>query len=148
MKVCLHHHMGTGVQTPEEINRFMEITNRHVYLLFDTGHIYFSESSQSAVDSIIKKYIDRIVHVHLKDIRKDILQKVKDEKWSFLDGVKAGVFTVPGDGIINFDTVFKTLADSDYQGWMVVEAEQDPAQANPLEYAIKARKFIKEKTGL
>jgi inosose dehydratase len=148
MKVSLHHHMGTGIQTPEEIDRFMEITNDEVYLLFDTGHIYFSEGTQEAVDNLIDKYSDRIVHVHLKDVREDVLKKVKNEKWSFLKGVKEGVFTVPGDGVINFDHTFETLAKSQYEGWMVVEAEQDPAKANPLEYAIKARKFINEKTGL
>ena len=148
MKVSLHHHMGTGIQTPDEIDRFMEVTNDDVYLLFDTGHLYFSEGVQEAVDNIIEKYADRIVHVHLKDVRKDVLVKLKAEKWSFLQGVKAGVFTVPGDGVINFDVVFETLAKINYKGWMVVEAEQDPSKANPLEYAIKARKFISEKTGL
>lgn len=148
MKVSLHHHMGTGIQTLEEVDRFMEMTNDDVYLLFDTGHMYFSEGSQEAVDNLIDKYIDRIVHVHLKDIREDVLDKVKKEKWTFLQGVKEGVFTVPGDGVINFDHTFDVLAKAEYEGWMVVEAEQDPAKANPLEYALKARKFINEKTGL
>lgn len=148
MKVSIHHHMGTGVQTPEEVDRYMTMTNDDVYLLFDTGHMYFSEGSQEAVDQIIEKYHDRIVHVHLKDVREDVLQKLKDEKWSFLEGVKAGVFTVPGDGIVSFDHTFDVLSKNNYEGWMVVEAEQDPAIANPLEYAMKARDFIKEKTGL
>ncbi len=148
MKVSLHHHMGTGIQTPAEIDRFMEITNDDVYLLFDTGHIYFSEGSQEAVDAILDKYIDRIVHVHLKDVRPEILKKVKAEKWSFLRAVKEGVFTVPGDGVINYDHIFAKLNKTGYEGWMVVEAEQDPAKANPLEYAMKARNFIAEKTGL
>lgn len=148
MKVSLHHHMGTGIQTPEEIDRFMNETNDNVYLLFDTGHIYFSEGKQEAVDNLIDKYINRIVHVHLKDVRQDVYERAMKEKWSFLDGVKMGVFTVPGDGVINFDHVFSKVKDSDYRGWMVVEAEQDPAKANPLEYALKARNFIREKTGL
>ncbi|WP_432409609.1 myo-inosose-2 dehydratase [Wukongibacter sp. M2B1] len=148
MKVSLHHHMGTGIQTPQEVDRFMEMTNDNVYLLFDTGHMYFSEGTQEAVDAIIDKYVDRIVHVHLKDVREDVLGKLKEEKWSFLKGVNEGVFTVPGDGVISFDHTFDVLAKSDYEGWMVVEAEQDPAKANPLEYAIKARRFINEKTGL
>ncbi len=148
MKVSLHHHMGTGVQTPDEIERFMTMTDAKVYLLFDTGHIYFSEGTQASVDEIVKKYIKRIVHVHLKDIRLEILEKVKSEKWSFLKAVKEGVFTVPGDGVIEFDSTFATLAENNYEGWMVVEAEQDPAKANPLAYAIKARTFIKEKTNL
>jgi inosose dehydratase len=148
MKVSIHHHMGTGVQTPEEVDRYMTMTNDDVYLLFDTGHMYFSEGTQSSVDQIIDKYSDRIIHVHLKDVRKDVLDQLKEEKWSFLKAVKAGVFTVPGDGNVAFDHTFDVLAKKEYEGWMVVEAEQDPAKANPLEYAIKARDFIKSKTGL
>jgi len=86
--------------------------------------------------------------VHLKDIRENVLDKVKTEKLSFLQGVREGVFTVPGDGMIDFAPLFKLLQDNDYSGWMVVEAEQDPAKANPFEYALKARKYIKEKTSL
>ncbi|WZL72087.1 myo-inosose-2 dehydratase [Clostridiaceae bacterium 35-E11] len=148
MKVSLHHHMGTGIQTPEEVDKFMTLTNQDVYLLFDTGHMYFSEGTQEAVDQLIDKYAERIVHVHLKDIRPEILKKVKEEKWCFLKGVKEGVFTVPGDGVIAFDHTFEVLDKIGYEGWMVVEAEQDPAKANPLEYAIKARKFIAAHTGL
>lgn len=148
MKVCLHHHMGTGVQTPAEIDRFLAMTNDTVYLLFDTGHLYFSEGSQEAVDSVISKHIHRIVHVHLKDIRKDILEEVKEKNLSFLEAVKAGVFTVPGDGCIEFGHSFSELEAKAYTGWMVVEAEQDPAKANPFEYALKARRFIKESCGI
>ncbi|MCT4618224.1 MAG: myo-inosose-2 dehydratase [Marinisporobacter sp.] len=148
MKVSLHHHMGTGIQTPEEVDKFMEMTNDDVYLLFDAGHMYFSEGTQEAVDQTVEKYGTRLAHVHLKDVREDVLKTLKEEKWSFLKGVKEGVFTVPGDGVVNFDHTFKVLEKVNYEGWMVVEAEQDPAKANPLEYAIKARKFIAEKTGL
>ncbi|MCG8483212.1 MAG: myo-inosose-2 dehydratase [Clostridia bacterium] len=148
MKVSLHHHMGTGVQTTEEIDRFMAMTNDDVYLLFDTGHLYFSEGTQDAVDAVIDKYAERIVHVHLKDVREDVLKTLKEEKWSFLKGVKEGVFTVPGDGDLEFDHTFDALDKAGYQGWMVVEAEQDPAKANPFEYAVKARQYIQEKTGL
>lgn len=141
-----HHHMGTGVQTLEEIDQLMDMTNPDkVKLLFDTGHCTFSEVNPLTV---IEKYIDRINHVHLKDVRANVLEKVKKENWSFLKSVKEGVFTVPGDGMINFDPIFNVLEKNDYNGWLVVEAEQDPAKANPLEYAIKARKFINEKTGL
>ena len=93
-------------------------------------------------------YADRIRHVHLKDIRSEVVQKVKEEKLSFLEGVRLGAFTIPGDGAIDFDPVFRVLEAAGYEGYMVVEAEQDPAKANPLEYAVKARKFIAEKTGL
>lgn len=148
MKCGFHHHMGTGVQTPAEIDRFMDGTSEDVYLLFDSGHIYFSEGTQEAVDTLIDKYIKRIAHVHLKDVRDEKRQESLAKKMSFLDAVKNGTFTVPGDGNISFDHIFKVLAENDYTGWMLVEAEQDPAKANPLEYAVKAREFIREKTGL
>jgi inosose dehydratase len=146
MILTYHHHMGTGVQTFEEIDKLMDMTDPNlVYLLFDTGHLTFSDIDAEAV---LRKYVKRIKHVHLKDVRKEVLEKVKKEDWSFLKAVKEGVYTIPGDGIINYDPLFKILAESGYTGWFVVEAEQDPAKANPLEYAIKSRKFISEKTGL
>ena len=146
MKLCYHHHMGTGVQTFEEIDRLMEHTDPDlVYLLFDTGHLVFSGEDPAAV---LKKYVQRIAHVHLKDIRKDVYEKVKAEDMSFLDAVRAGVFTVPGDGMINFSPLFDIMSQNSYEGWYIVEAEQDPAKADPLEYAIKARNYIKEKAGL
>jgi len=143
MKIVYHHHMGTGVQTFEEIDKLMEMTDsKLVYLLFDTGHLVFSGI---VPERVLIKYINRIKHVHLKDIRKDVLAKVKREKMSFLNAVKAGAFTVPGDGMIDFEPLFKILDQNNYEGWFIVEAEQDPAKANPLEYAIMARKYIKEK---
>lgn len=148
MRVSLHHHMGTGVQTPAEVDKFMEMTNENVYLLFDSGHMYYSEGTQESVDEVLKKYIDRIAHVHLKDVRREVVEEVRSERLSFLEGVKKGAFTIPGDGIINFDSIFESLEEAKYEGWMVVEAEQDPALANPFEYAVRARKFIAEKTGL
>ena len=148
MKVCLHHHMGTGIQTPEEVKIFMEGTKENVYLLFDSGHIYYSENSQEATENLLKTYIDKIVHIHLKDVRKEVVEQIRQEKGSFLQGVKRGTFTVPGDGCIDFKPLFQIIEQSNYAGYMVVEAEQDPAVANPFEYAVKARKFIKEMTGL
>lgn len=148
MKVSLHHHMGTGVQTPEEVKIFMEGTNEDVYLLFDSGHIYYSEKSQEATEKLLKDYINRIAHIHLKDVRDEVVAEIKSKKGSFLEGVKKGTFTVPGDGNINFEPLFKIIGDANYKGWMVVEAEQDPALANPFEYAVKSRSFIKSKTGL
>lgn len=146
MKIVYHHHMGTGVQTLSEIDKLMDMTNPNlVYLLFDTGHLTFSDVDPEVV---LRKYINRIKHVHLKDIRKEVLNEVKRNDMSFLNAVKAGVFTVPGDGMINYDSLFKILDENNYEGWFVVEAEQNPAKANPLEYAIRARSFIKEKTGL
>lgn len=148
MTVGLHHHMGTGIQTTEEVARFMTETNDDVYLLFDTGHAYYSEGSQEKMLAILTTYLPRINHVHLKDVRDEIVDQVKTGKLSFLDGVKKGTFTVPGDGVIDFKPVFQILDDFGYKGWMVVEAEQDPALANPFEYAVKARKYIRETAGL
>ena len=97
---------------------------------------------------MVTTWISRIKHVHLKDIRPAIVEQVKREELSFLKGVRLGAFTIPGDGCVDFDRIFKVLEENQYEGYMLVEAEQDPAKANPLEYAIRARKFIAEKTGL
>lgn len=148
MKVCLHHHMGTAIQTPEEIDVFMDMTNPEVGLLLDTGHIYYSEGNQQAIINVLDKYANRIPHVHLKDIRDEKRQQVINEHRSFLDGVRLGAFTVPGDGVIDFKPVFEILDKAGYEGWMVVEAEQDPSTADPLEYAQKARQYIKDIAGL
>ena len=146
ISLTFHHHMGTVVQNPDEVERMMENTDpEYVSLLFDTGHFTYCGADPL---EMVKKYVSRIKHVHLKDIRPEVVEKVKNENLSFLEGVRLGTFTVPGDGCIDFDPIFKVLEDAGYEGYMLVEAEQDPAKANPLEYAIKARKFIAEKTGL
>jgi inosose dehydratase len=143
MKLTYHHHMGTGVQSAEEIDRLMEGTDPKLLgLLYDTGHLVFAGEDHLAV---LDKWIKRIGHIHLKDMRPAIRKQAVKEKWSFLQAVKAGVFTVPGDGCVDFTPVFAALKKAKYAGWMVVEAEQDPAKANPLEYAMKARAYIKEK---
>ena len=144
--LTFHHHMGTVVQSLAEVDRMMENTDpEYVSLLFDTGH--FTYCGEDPLE-VVKKYVHRIKHVHLKDVRPEVMERVKKENMSFLAGVRAGAFTIPGDGCIDYDPIFKVLEDAGYEGYMVVEAEQDPAKANPLEYAIRARKFIAEKTGL
>lgn len=141
-----HHHMGTGVQTVEEIDYLMENTDPNlVFLLFDTGHLTFAGIDYLPV---LQKYINRIKHVHLKDMRSAVYEEVKAQDMCFLDAVRSGVFTVPGDGDVDFKPLVQVLEDSGYEGWVVVEAEQDPAKANPFEYAVKARKYIAELTGL
>ncbi|MDR1211247.1 MAG: myo-inosose-2 dehydratase [Spirochaetaceae bacterium] len=143
MKLTYHHHMGTGVQTSSEIDRLMNNTDpRLLGLLYDTGHLVFSGEDHLAV---LDKWMSRIRHVHLKDMRPEIQKQAREEKWSFLRAVKEGVFTVPGDGCIDFVPVFDALKKAGYSGWWVVEAEQDPAKANPLQYAVKARTYIREK---
>jgi inosose dehydratase len=146
MTLTYHHHMGTGVQTAAEIDRLMEGTTSGLLdLLYDTGHLVFSGEDHLAV---LAKWGRRIKHVHLKDLRPEVVAKVRKERLSFLAAVKLGAFTVPGDGSVDFVPVFKGLEKAGYEGWWVVEAEQDPALANPLEYAIKARKYIREKSGV
>jgi inosose dehydratase len=146
MKLTYHHHMGTGVQSAGEIDRLMDNTDEKLLgLLYDSGHLVFSGEDHLAV---LNKWIGRIRHVHLKDMRPSIRAKAKKEGWSFLKAVKNGVFTVPGDGSIDFTPIFDALKAANYAGWWVVEAEQDPAKANPLEYALKARDYIREKAGL
>ena len=142
ISLTYHHHMGTVVQTEAEIDRMMENTNPDtVSLLYDTGHLAYCGEDYMRV---LRKYITRIKHVHLKDVRPAVIAEVKAKGLSFLDGVRMGTFTVPGDGAIDFAPVFEVIGASDYAGWLLVEAEQDPAVANPLEYAIKARKYIKQ----
>lgn len=146
MKLVYHHHMGTVVQTSEEVRRLMEETDpKWVYLLFDSGHLAYSGEDELA---ILKKYIGRVAHVHLKDIRPEVVKRVRKDHHSFLDGVRMGAFTVPGDGCISFKPIFDELSKAGYEGWLLVEAEQDPAAANPFEYALKAREYIRQVAGI
>ncbi|MTD25910.1 myo-inosose-2 dehydratase [Erwinia sorbitola] len=131
--LAFHHHMGTAIEDERDIDLLMAATGPEVGLLFDSGHLVFA-----GVDplSILKKHGRRINHVHTKDIRADVRASLDWDRDSFLDAVLKGVYTVPGDGCINFDALIAELATIGYQGWFVVEAEQDPALAPPLEYAI------------
>lgn len=146
MRLAYHPHVGTGVMTLPEIDRLMDQTDpKFVTLLYDTGHLYYG-----GVDplDVVKKYAKRIFHCHLKDIRKPVLEESLRLGRSFLGAILEGVFTVPGDGDLDFRSYLQVLSDNGFEGWLVVEAEQDPAKANPLEYALKARKFLREVTGL
>lgn len=145
MRIAYHHHMGTVVQTAEEIDRLMAETDSNlVSLLFDSGHLVFAGENPIPV---LQKYIGRIRHVHLKDVRSDVLKKVREENMSFLQAVRAGAFTVPGDGCIDFAPIFKIILQNGYEGWFLVEAEQDPAEADPLEYALRARRYLRQQLG-
>lgn len=144
--LTFHHHMGTVVQSAAETDRLMAGTDpAYVSLLFDSGHFAYCGENPA---ELVQRHAKRIKHVHLKDIRPEVVAKVRENRWSFLEGVRQGAFTIPGDGCVEFDPIFACLAESGYEGYMVVEAEQDPAKANPLEYAIRVRKFIREHTGL
>ncbi len=127
-----HEHMGTIIQTEHDIDRFMNNTNDNTYLLYDTGHLLFAEANY---ERVLKNYISKINHVHCKDIRKDVLENSLKNDLSFRESFLDGVFTVPGDGCINYEPLFKILYNNNYEKWLIIEAEQDPKKANPLEYA-------------
>jgi inosose dehydratase len=145
MRLCYHHHMGTGVMMRPEVDRLMESTDPNlVNLLFDTGHLAFAGGDPL---ELAQAYGERIKHVHLKDVRADIAKTAREQHYSFQDAIEAGVFTVPGDGSIDFVPIFDVLAQAGFEGWLVVEAEQDPAKATPLEYARKGREYLREVLG-
>jgi len=130
--LSFHHHMATAIETEDDVDRLMNFSGEAVGLLFDTGHITFAGGDSLRMG---RRHGARINHVHAKDIRQNVLRSLDFNKSSFLDAVLAGVFTVPGDGMIDFKRVAALLADIRYEGWVVVEAEQDPAKAPPLKYA-------------
>ena len=132
VRMAYHHHMGTVVETEAEIDRLMAATGGSVGLLLDTGHLTYAGADPSAV---AKRHIARINHVHCKDVRPAVLAAMRKGDRSFLDSVVEGVFTVPGDGAVDFRAVLDVLKAARYRGWLVVEAEQDPAKAHPLTYA-------------
>jgi inosose dehydratase len=142
MQLVYHFHAGTVVETAEEIDRLMETTDPDlVYLLFDTGHALYGGYDPM---ELLMKYKDRIRYVHLKDVRQDVLDHVRKENIDFRTAVVKGLFTVPGDkdGSIDFAPIFKELITRDYNGWVIVEAEQDPAVAHPYKYAKMAKDYI------
>jgi inosose dehydratase len=143
LQLVYHHHMGTAVQSESEIDRFMEVTGSAVHLLLDTGHATWGGADPAR---LARHYKTRIGHVHCKDIREAVMWQSNREDWSFLDSVLAGVYTVPGDGMIDYVRVLKELQG--YSGWVVVEAEQDPKKADPAIYSklghANLSRFIKE----
>jgi inosose dehydratase len=139
--MTFHHHMGTVIETEEEVDILMAHTDKAVGLLLDTGHLTFAGGDVTATT---ERWGHRINHVHTKDIRADVLKKLKAGNWSFLKGVLEGVFTVPGDGSIDFGAFMKSLKTIGYSGWVVIEAEQDPKKANPLKMAEIGMAALKE----
>lgn len=132
LRLAYHHHMGTVIETEAEIDQLMLHTGEAVGLLLDTGHLAFADGDPV---SVIARHGPRIVHVHCKDVRAEVLADARQRDRSFLDAVLDGVFTVPGDGSIDFTAVAAALEQARYHGWLVVEAEQDPEVAHPLTYA-------------
>jgi len=148
LRICYHHHTGTAVQTNEETDRLMADTDpEHVFLLLDSAHITVGGGDHV---KLARDHASRIGHVHLKQVRAAVLERVRTQGLSFWEALKEGIFTVPGDpeGMLDLDPVLEILDEAGYEGWLVVEAEQDPAQYHPLKYFRMARQYIGEKTGL
>ncbi|MBR1087934.1 myo-inosose-2 dehydratase [Bradyrhizobium manausense] len=144
VRLVYHHHMGTIVESAEDIDAFMAATGEAAHLLLDTGHATWGGADPAA---LARKYRARISHVHAKDVRRAVMEQARREDWSFLDAVlgqgsELGVYTVPGDGMVDYPSVFRELEG--YSGWIVVEAEQDPQKANPLTYARKGVAHLKQ----
>lgn len=139
IKLGYHHHMGAYTQSFDDINQLMANTGEAVGLLFDSGHAYFGGSDPL---TLLKTHIKRVVHVHCKDVRAKVIERARNEQWSFLQSVLNGAFTVPGDGDIDFGAIWTELKNANYQGWLVVEAEQDPALAPSYQYGEMGYKHI------
>lgn len=132
LRFAYHHHLGTVVENADDIQMFLRSTHDRVGLTLDTGH-----AALAGIDplEIIRRHPQRVAHVHCKDVRRPVFEQVKRTDASFLDGVLAGMFTVPGDGSLDFDAILAALAGIGYSGWIIVEAEQDPAIAAPRMYS-------------
>lgn len=141
--LAYHHHMGTVIQSAAELERLLEAVPG-LSLLLDAGHLSFA-----GIDplEIVAKYGPRITHVHLKSVRADVVARARAERWSFYRAVREGVFTVPGDGVVDFPAIFAELSRHGYAGWLVVEAEEDPARVPALPKAIRAREFVRTHAG-
>ncbi|MGZ0785519.1 myo-inosose-2 dehydratase [Pseudomonas saponiphila] len=134
VRLAYHHHMGAYVESPADIDQLMRLSGEEVGLLFDSGHCYMGGGEPLEV---LRKHVHRVCHVHFKDVRKPVVQLARNNLWSFPDCIVNGTFTVPGDGDLDFAALLDVLLDAGYQGWLVVEAEQDPAVAPSYVYAKK-----------
>jgi inosose dehydratase len=147
VRLAYHHHMGAYVESPEDIDTLMSLTGPEVGLLFDSGHCYMGGGDPLQV---LRTHIERVCHVHFKDVRKGVVDLARNNLWSFPDCIVNGTFTVPGDGDIDFGALLDELLAHDYRGWLVVEAEQDPAVAPSFFYAQKGyrtlRRLLDERT--
>ena len=141
MPLAYHHHMGTVIQSHEDTERLMNETNDTVKLTIDTGHMLFAGGNSL---KIIRDFKEKIAHVHCKDMREKVLNKSLSQDLSFRHAFLEGAFTVPGDGCIDYRPIFNELVKNNYQGWLVVEAEQDPKKANPFEYAKIGFNYLKK----
>ncbi|MFO1303259.1 MAG: myo-inosose-2 dehydratase [Burkholderiales bacterium] len=141
VRVAYHHHMGAYVEAPSDVDELMKRVGPEVGLLFDSGHMTFAGGD--AVE-MLKKHVKRVCHVHCKDVRPDVIRLARNRNWSFLESVINGAFTVPGDGAVDFPALIGILRENGYEGWLVVEAEQDPVVAPAYRYADKGFRTLKE----
>jgi inosose dehydratase len=140
LKLTYHHHGGTVVESPEEIDKLMSLTDAEsVYLLYDTGHALYGGADPLA---LLRRHYDRIAYIHLKDVRAQELEKARADNSDFVTCIRKGVFTVPGDGHIDFLPIVNELVDRGYDGWALLEGEQDPAEHPPREYASRALSYL------
>ena len=139
VRLAYHHHMGAYVETPSDVDRFMDGVGDEVGLLFDSGHMTFAGGDAVAM---LEKYVSRVCHVHCKDVRADVIRLARNRNWSFLESVINGAFTVPGDGAVDFRALIAILQRSGYRGWLVVEAEQDPVVAPAYRYAELGYRYL------
>lgn len=139
VRMAYHHHMGTPVQSTEDVARLMESTGANVGLLLDTGHCRYAGGDPL---EWLERWGERVVHVHCKDIREAVLARSRNRDASFLDAVLDGVFTIPGDGDVDFPAVLRKLVARGYAGWLIVEAEQDPAVAPPWPLAQRSCRYL------
>jgi inosose dehydratase len=141
VRIAYHHHMGAYVETPDDVDRLMAHVGDEVGLLFDSGHMTFAGGDAVAV---LQKHAARVCHVHCKDVRPHVIGLARNRNWSFLDAVINGAFTVPGDGAVDFRSLLAVLSAQRYRGWLVVEAEQDPAVAPAYRYAEMGHRHLAE----
>lgn len=144
MTIVYHHHMGTVIQAEGDLERLLQSVPA-LQLVLDPGHLAFAGIDPVAV---ARRHASRIGHVHLKSTRPEIVKRVRHERGSFYRAVKDGVFTIPGDGSVDFAAVFRILADVDYRGWLIVEAEEDPVKVPALPKAKAARDYVRRNAGV
>ena len=132
VRLAYHHHMGAYVETPADVDRLFEHAGDEVGLLFDSGHAMFAGGDPV---EMLERHVQRVCHVHCKDVRPQVIRMARNGNWSFLESVINGAFTVPGDGAVDFHALIDVLQRNAYRGWLVVEAEQDPVVAPAYRYA-------------
>ncbi len=141
VRLAYHHHMGAYVEAPSDVDQLMALVGDEVGLLFDSGHITFAGGDAAAM---LGKHVQRVCHVHCKDVRPEVIRMARNRNWCFLEAVINGAFTVPGDGTVDFRSLLALLRDHAYRGWLVVEAEQDPVVAPSYAYADKGYRHLRD----